>query len=288
MIKKVLLAIISYIFLVQFSVAAPIRIVAAENFYAELAREIGGSQVVVQSIINNPNSDPHLFATSPATSRSLANAQIIIYNGMNYDSWMNQLLNSLNRKPLIIINVADLIGSQPGVNPHIWYQPTTFPTLAKAIAAKLISLRPDAKAEVSKNLDQFLAANKLVLAKINAIKGRYANTPVTATEPVFGYMAEAMGLDMKGLDFQWKIMNDTEPSPKMLAEYQALLTKRQVKVLFYNNQVADLIAKNILELARINQINIVGVTETMPNNTSINDWLLNEINLTHNALKASH
>ena len=51
---------------------------------------------------------------------------------------------------------------------------------------------------------------------VRQIRQNYKNTPVTATEPLFGYMANALGLDMKGLAFQWVIMNDSEPSPNMM------------------------------------------------------------------------
>lgn len=59
---------------------------------------------------------------------------------------------------------------------------------------------------------------------------------------------------MQGIDFQWKIMNDTEPSPQMLAAYEGLITGHKVKVLFYNKQVTEPTTKNILKLADQNKI----------------------------------
>jgi zinc/manganese transport system substrate-binding protein len=264
--------------------AAPIKIVAAENFYGELATEIGGKNVEVQSIITNPDADPHLFTTSPSTSKALSSAQIIIYNGADYDPWMEQLLKSINNKNVIVINVANLMGIKSGANPHIWYKLDTFPTLAKELAKQIKSIDP--KAQIDLNLKQFLKDNQQVAVKAHNIKVKHNGVSVTATEPVFGYMASEMGLSMQGVDFQWKIMNDTEPSPQMLASYEALLKDHKVSVLFYNKQVTDSTTKNILKLAQDNKIQIVGVTETMPKNTKINKWLLDEINDTNNALKA--
>ena len=63
-------------------------------------------------------------------------------------------------------------------------------------------------------------------------------------------MAQAIGLEMKGLAFQWKVMNDAEPSPKMLANYENNITSHQVKVLFYNNQVTDPTTSQVLSLAK--------------------------------------
>lgn len=287
MLKKISLVMVT-LFLINLAVATPIKIVAAENFYGELAHEIGGENVQVQSIINNPNADPHLFATSTATSRAIASAQIIIYNGANYDPWMQQILNSLQNKQVRIINVANLMGVKPGANPHLWYDPQTFPVLARVLVATIISLNPVIKVQVNNNLDQFLTQNKTVMAKINALKSRYQSTQVIATEPIFGYMTQALGLNMRGLDVQWKIMNDTEPSPKMLAQYTTLITSHQVKILFYNQQVVNSVTKNILDLALKNKIAVVGVTETLPDNTSINQWLSAAINLTATALKVNN
>ena len=264
--------------------ATPIKIIAAENFYGELANEIGGKNVEVQSIITNPNADPHLFTTSPSTSKDLSSAQIIIYNGTNYDPWMEQLLKSINNKNVRVINVANLMGIKSGANPHIWYKLDTFPTLAKELSKQIKSINPTAQVDV--NLKQFLKENQQVALRAHNIKVKHNGVSVTATEPTFGYMASEMGLSLQGVDFQWKIMNDTEPSPQMLASYEALLKDHKVSVLFYNKQVTDSTTKNILKLAQDNKIQIVGVTETMPKNTKINKWLLDEINDTNNALEA--
>ncbi len=288
MLNKIFLPIFSCLFLINFSYASTIKVVAAENFYGELAKEIGGDAVSVQSIISNPDADPHLFTTAPEHMKSLNEAQIIIFNGVNYDPWMEQILQSLNNKHAIIINVADLVQvTKNNVNPHIWYMPNTFPRLAKSLADQIISLDPKSKSVITKNLNKFLSDYQSVLTQIAQIKTEYGGTKVTATEPVFGYLASSMGFDMKGLDVQWKIMNNTEPTPQMLAAYENLLTKKQVKILFYNQQVADPVTANILAIAKNNQISIVGVTETMPQGKTIIQWLNDEITKTKMALKAN-
>jgi zinc/manganese transport system substrate-binding protein len=264
--------------------ASPINIVAAENFYGELAKEIGGKNVTVTSIISNPDADPHLFTTSPSTLKAVSTAQIIIYNGADYDDWMKQILANVDKKKTIIINVADLMNVKSGVNPHLWYKPETFPIVAKAIASNLNKLDPQDKDVTQQNLAKFLADNSKVTQLVTINKQKYQGTPVMATEPVFGYMSDALGLKMYGQDFQWKIMNDSEPTPKMIADYEGLLTNKKAKVLFYNNQVSDSMTKNMQNLAKENGIAVVGVTETMPQNISVNQWLTNEINATAQAL----
>jgi len=76
-----------------------LRIVAAENFYADVARQIGGTAVSVTSILSNPAQDPHLFEVTPSAARAIAGAQIVIYNGIDYDPWMAKLLAAFQCTP---------------------------------------------------------------------------------------------------------------------------------------------------------------------------------------------
>src|SRR5580698_9237448 len=80
------------------ALADPVKIVAAENFYGDIARQIGGKNVAVTSILSNPDDDPHLFEASASTARAIAEANIVIVNGADYDPWMEKLLNA-NKAP---------------------------------------------------------------------------------------------------------------------------------------------------------------------------------------------
>jgi zinc/manganese transport system substrate-binding protein len=267
-----------------------IKIIAAENFYGELAKILGGNYINVTSIISNPNADPHLFAFSPKLSQELMNADIIIYNGANYDPWMEQALNSRNFKTKVsIINVATLMKVKEGENPHIWYNPSTMPLLARVLAVQITSKLEDkvAISQVKHNLATFLEKYKVVENKVKVMKTKFAGVSVTATEPVFGLMAKALNFDMQGLDLQWKIMNDTEPSPKMLAQFEQLIINHKVHLLFYNNQVTDGTTLQILEFAHKYHLPSVGVSETMPPSLSIINWFMQELNQTESVLATS-
>src|SRR5207244_3526479 len=100
--------------------AEPVRVVAAENFYGDIAQQIGGRDVKVVSLINNPSQDPHEFEASAATARQIADAQLVIYNGASYDPWMTKLLSGSRSASRIVIEVAKLVPDKIGTNPHIW------------------------------------------------------------------------------------------------------------------------------------------------------------------------
>ncbi|HYL48754.1 MAG TPA: zinc ABC transporter substrate-binding protein, partial [Stellaceae bacterium] len=105
--------------------AGSIPIVAAENFYGDVAHQIGGADVTVTSILSNPDEDPHLFEASPSVARAISGAKFVIYSGINYDPWMAKLLGAARSSDRTVIVVAELVGKKTGDNPHIWYDPNT-------------------------------------------------------------------------------------------------------------------------------------------------------------------
>jgi zinc/manganese transport system substrate-binding protein len=265
---------------------APIAIVAAENFYGDVARQIAGPAVKVTSVISAPGQDPHQFEASPAVARALAGANLVILNGANYDAWMDQLLAGAPSSRRKVIIAADIMGAKPGDNPHLWYDPATMPAVAARIAAALAAIDPAHKDAYEQRLTAFIDSLAPISEKIRAIRARYAGAPVTATEPVFGLMAKALGFDMRNQRFQLAVMNDTEPSARDVAAIQDDLERRTVKLFLYNNQVSDDLTARLLDLARAAKVPVVGVTETMPADQSYQDWIAAELSAVEKALEA--
>ena len=263
-----------------------IDVVAAENFYGGVAKQIGGERVSVVSILSNPDQDPHLFEVSPAIIRQIAAAQIVIYNGADYDPWIEKLLEVTTKPGRVAITAADLVNCKAGDNPHLWYDPATMPAVASALAAALTAADPAHKDDYAARLKTFLASLGPLNDKIAAIRGKYGGTPVTATEPVYGYMAEALKLKMRNERFQLAVMNDTEPSARDVAAFEQDLKAHRVRVLFYNKQASNNVVSHLIDLARASNIPVVGVTETAPAGLSYQDWMLMQLDETQHALAA--
>ena len=98
----------------------------------------------VSSILNNPNTDPHTFEASASVAEEVASAQLIVQNGVGYDSFMNNIeAASPNSKRKVIV-VQDVLGLPTDTpNPHLWYKPTTMPAVAKAMVKALDKLAPN-------------------------------------------------------------------------------------------------------------------------------------------------
>jgi zinc/manganese transport system substrate-binding protein len=261
-----------------------ISVVAAENFYGEVAREIGGPAVEVTSVLSRPDGDPHLFETAPSTARAVAGASIVLMNGAGYDGWMEKLVSAAGGGRTSIV-AAELTGALEGANPHLWYRPETLPAVARRLAAVLAETDPGDAASFRTRLARFNARFSSVTKRIAEMRGRFAGTVVTATEPVFGYTCEALGLKVVNGAFQTAVMNEAEPSPRQVAAFENSLSDGSVKLLFYNRQVASPMAERMRALAEANGIPVVGVTELMPPGKTIADWLNGELDAVEAALE---
>ena len=261
-----------------------IAVVAAENFYGDVARQIGGDRIAASSIVSNPDQDPHLFEVSPAIARQIADAQIVIYNGADYDPWMVRLLAASPRPDRVVIVVADLVGKRAGDNPHLWYEPGTMPAVAGAVTSALAKADPAHADDYAVRLKTFVASLAAINEKIAALRAKFAGVPVTATEPVFGYMADALALKMRNERLQLAIMNDTEPSARDIAAFERDLKTHKVRALFYNKQASNKLVQHLVEVARASNIPVIGVTETCPADLTFQEWMQGELDASGRAL----
>jgi zinc/manganese transport system substrate-binding protein len=283
--KTLLLCIAGFTLACATARADKIKIVAAENFYGGVAAQIAGPYADVTSILSNPNQDPHEFTTNASTAKEVADADIVIYSGAGYDSWMEKLLSTTGKPGRTVICVANLIGAKDGDNPHIWYDPRTMPALADKLVPELTPHMPQKRDFFQRTATGFKMSMKRLQNEIDLIRKKHLGTTVTATEPVFGYMAHALGFKMLNYDFQVNVMNDTEPSAAQTATFEKSLKIRSVRVLFYNSQVADPTTDRIKKIAGQYHVPIVGVTETQPEQKSYVEWMLGQLNDVEKALK---
>ena len=266
--------------------AAPVRVVAAENFYGDLARQIGGAHVEATSILTNPEQDPHLFEASPRTARDVAAAQVVIVNGANYDPWIAKLIAASPAPGRREIDVGALVGARPGANPHLWYAPAHMKAAAKAMREAFAALDPSHAQDFAANEAAFLAAMQGVDDQIAGMRTRFQGVAVAASEPVFGYAAQAIGLDVREQKFALAVMNDTEPSPSDVAGFENDLKGHKVRAMIYNAQASEPAVERLVKLARASGVPVVGVTETEPPDARYQDWLKGELEALDRALSA--
>lgn len=262
-----------------------IQAVAGENFYGDVVAGVGGDLVSVTSILNDPNVDPHTYESSPQNAEAVADATLVVENGLGYDAFLDHLLGSSPRSDRKVIDVQQLLGLADGVNPHVWYEPGTMPKVARAAADALEQLAPASKSTIEANLQTYLDSFAPLTAKIAELKSRFPGTPVAYTEPVPGYLLAAMGFQvLTPAGFAKAIENGTDPAPADVAAQQDLLTGHKVKVLLYNSQATSPVTDSIKTLAGQSGVPVVGVSETMPAGVGFVTWQLTQLNAIETAL----
>src|SRR5271165_6349691 len=258
---------------------AVINAVGAENEYANVLSQIGGKYVHVSAILNNPNTDPHTFEASPQVAQEVSSAQLIVQNGVGYDSWMAKIESASSNPQRKVIVVQDLLGLPDSTpNPHLWYDPKTMPAAAKAMAADLSALQPAHAAYFRANLAKFDSSLAPWRTAIAQFKAKYAGTAAATTEPVADYLLTAMGINNRTpFTFQADIMNGVDPAPQDIALENGFFSKHQVQVFCYNQQVVDALTSSIRQNASKAGVPIVGVYETMPAGYDYQRWMLAEV-----------
>ena len=195
----------------------------------------------------------------------------MIANGAGYDPWVARLLRTAPG-PRTVITVADLV---PGArtNPHAWFDPSALPALAQALATALATADPPNATAYTDRARAFAASWAPIQAKVAALRTRLAGQPVTATEPVFGLMTDAIGLQSRHDRFQRALMNGTEPRASDIAALEADLRNRRVRLLVHNGQSTSPTADRMLRLARASNIPVLAVGETLPAETTAQAWI---------------
>jgi len=270
------------------SAATLVNAVGVENEYADVIAQIGGKYVAVTAIETDPNTDPHSFEVSPRIAEQIADADLVVENGLGYDDWADKMLAASPNPKREVINVQHLRGLPDDTpNPHLWYDPVTMPAVAAAIAADLSVWRPGEKQYFEANAAAFDESLKPWFAAIAAFKAAYPGTPVAVTEPVGDYLLQAVGADIATpFSLQAAIMNGTDPAPQDVTAQNALFSGHQVKVFVYNQQVTDPLTQAFLSTARANGIPVVGVYETMPSGYTYQSWMLAEVTALRKAVGA--
>jgi zinc/manganese transport system substrate-binding protein len=258
----------------------PIQVVAAENFWGSIAKQLGGSHVKVRSVINNPNADPHDYEPTAADGRTVATARYAVVNGIGYDTWADKLLSANPNSDRTELKVGDLVGLKPGDNPHRWYAPDDVHKVIVKITADYKKLDPGHAtyfdAQRKKFEDKTLAPYDELIA---GIRKTYAGAPIGASESIVSPLSDGLGLRMRTPEsFLDAISEGTDPTAKDKAAIDRQIANKQIKVYVYNSQNSTPDVQAQVKEAKAQHIPVVTVTETLtPAGASFQDWQVRQL-----------
>ncbi len=258
---------------------AVIRVVAAENFWGSIAAQIGGRHVHVVSIITNPATDPHAYEPTAGDARTVAEAQMVIENGIGYDPWVPKLLAADQGSPTVL-DVGDVVGVADGGNPHRWYDPADVQEVIARMVTDFQRLDPSDAAYFA---DQRTTFDTVALAPYDAliasIRAAYAGTPVGASESIFAMLAPALGLDLiTPPTFLRAISEGTDVSAADKEAIDDQITHHRIRIYVYNSQNVTPDVQAQLAEVRSAHIPVATITETLqPANATYQAWQVRQL-----------
>jgi len=262
-------------------------VVAAEGFWGDIAGQLGGTHASVQSVVTDPNADPHEYESSTNDARAVATANLVILNGAGYDDWGQKLLQASPNQARKVFVVADLLGKKSGDNPHFWYDPDYVIKVADEITAEYRSLDPADASYFDQRRAAFTTTLEPYMSRLAEIKQKFAGTPVGATETIFVYLADYLGLRLiSPPEFMQAVSEGNDPPAAAVVTFHEQIARKAIKVLVYNVQTATAVTTNLRFEATRQSIPVVGVSETLqPVGASFQDWQDSQLVALENALK---
>ncbi|WP_233579942.1 metal ABC transporter solute-binding protein, Zn/Mn family [Frondihabitans sp. PhB188] len=252
-----------------------VLVVASTNVYGDIASQIGGDHVSVTSILSNPNQDPHGFEADAQTQLAISKAQLIIENGGGYDDYVDTMRDSTSSKATLI-NAVEVSGFTPTdgeLNEHVFYDYATMAKLANRIATDLSVADPDNSKLFFDNAVTFSASMSKLEAQTAALKKTYAGDDVSYTEPVPGYLFDAIGLtNVTPSAFSEAVEEGDDVAPSALNDTLKLMTQKKVALLAYNEQASSPETSQVQKAAEAAGIPVVPVTETLPKGDDYQAW----------------
>lgn len=262
-----------------------VKVVAAENFYGNIASQLGGSHVSVTSILSDPNVDPHAYQSNTRTAITVSQANLVIENGAGYDDWMEKILSSAPNDNRLLLKGYDLAPTHLPENEHVWYSFANVTAIAQAITGDLKKLDPADSATFDGNLQAFKQSLQPLQQKVAEVKAKYNNTPVGLTETIYLYQTQLEGLNvLTPFAFEKAIAEGNDPPADAVITTTDQITNHTIKLLIYNAQTVTPVTTNLENLARTKGIPTVEVTETMPPGKTYQSWMMDQLTALQTAL----
>lgn len=248
-----------------------INIVTSTNIYADIASQIVGKYGKATALIANGNTDPHDFEPTTASAKVVAQADIVVANGMGYDSWMGNLASSNDKKEVKV--GEDLMGLSSSANPHIWYNLTMPKKYVAYLVKKLSKLDKKHASYYQANAKAYLKQIAKIEKVADQTDGKKSKL-VFVSEPVFDYALERTGFTIGDKNFEEATEKETDPSAAMIAKMNKAIEKKQIAFFVNNTQSSSDTVKTFIKKAKAKNIPIIEVRETMPNKVSYAKWML--------------
>lgn len=174
-----------------------LAVVASFSILGDLVREVGGDRVDVKTLVG-PNGDAHVYTPSPADAKTIADAKLVIVNGLGFEGWLPRLVKSSGGKARIVTASDGIVlrKSGRGTDPHAWQSVANVKIYAGNIRDALIAADADGAGVYKTNADAYLAKLDALDADVRAAVATIPpeRRKVISSHDAFGYFTDTYGI----------------------------------------------------------------------------------------------
>jgi zinc/manganese transport system substrate-binding protein len=227
-------------------------VMATESFLADIAQNVAGNRIRVDTLLP-VTVDPHEYQPKPQDVTKLAQAQVLIINGLGYESWLQKTLDSLGGQRLVIVATNGLApapdpsGKNSAGDPHMWMNPLNVINYVQQIRDGLSQADPAGKDIYSRNADAYIVK----LQSLDQwVKSQVSQLPVQkrlliTNHDALGYFAKAYNFKIIGAIIP-SVTTDASPSAQQLASLIDTIKRSGARAIFLdigeNQKLAQQIA----------------------------------------------
>jgi zinc/manganese transport system substrate-binding protein len=262
-----------------------VDVVVSVAQWGSIVDQLGGDCTNVTTVLGSGGGDPHDHEASTGDIAAFAHAELVVYNGADYDPWAADAVAGVSPRPAVL-EVAELAGVASGQDPHLWYEPELVPRFADAVTEELTALSADAAPYLQQQRQLFTTELQPYVEALARLRELSPGRTYAATEPVFDRTARAVGLaDGTPEGYRDAVGNEGEPAPGDLAEFVTALADGRIDVLVYNSQTAGSLPEQVRTAAEDAGVPVVEVTESAPDDEgSFVEWQVDQLEQLSDAL----
>lgn len=199
------------------------RVLAVETFLGDIAQNVAGERLKVETLLPVAV-DPHEFQPTPRDAIKIAESQVLIVNGLGYETWLTKdLEHSGGQRQVVVASEGltpnpDPSGEHPDGDPHMWMNPLNVIQYVENIRDGLSKADPAGKDGYAANADAYIAKLKDL---DQWVKNGVAQLPVekrllVTNHDALGYFAQAYGFKIVGAVIP-SVTTEASPSAQQMA-----------------------------------------------------------------------
>ncbi|PAY08801.1 MULTISPECIES: metal ABC transporter substrate-binding protein [Bradyrhizobium] len=212
-----------------------INVVASFSILADMVRNVGGNDVDVAALVG-PDGDAHVYAPTPADAKKVADAKLLVINGLGFEGWLPRLLQASGSKAPVAVATKGIMPRKMGGHddPHAWQSVANAKIYVVNIRDGLIAVAPDRAATFKANADAYLARLEALDRDVHEAVAKIpeARRKVISTHGAFGYFADAYGITFFS---PLSVSTDSEPSARDIAAIIAQIKVAKIPAVFLEN-----------------------------------------------------